>query len=240
VTSFASASATTPTGSSTTDREDDVLLNHRRVGRVAIGMLVTAATLNVLVSWDLTAGAVQWADDGFAGTMESARFRALTVVVEAISFLGAAWVTVPVRVLASVLLVARRRYVQLSAFLLAVVTSELAIGPLKALIDRPRPPDALVATSGASFPSGHAIAGAVTAVALVVALLPPGPRRWRWELRAALVAFVIALSRTYLGAHWLSDVVAGSMIGAGLALGWPALLQEVRDVRLPRRRVQAG
>jgi membrane-associated phospholipid phosphatase len=241
VTSYGSASATTPTGSSTTDREDEaVLLNHRRVGRVAIGMLVAAAVVTVLVSWDVTAGAVQWVDDGFADAMESARFRALTVVVEAISFLGVTWVTVPVRVLASVLLVVRRRYVQLSAFLLAVVTSELAIGPLKALIDRPRPPDALVATSGASFPSGHAIAGAVTAVALVVALFPPGPRRWRWELRAALVAFVIALSRTYLGAHWLSDVVAGSLIGAGLALGWPALLQEVRDVRLPRHRVQAG
>ena len=60
----------------------------------------------------------------------------------------------------------RRRWLQLGAFLGAVVTSELCIGPLKALVDRPRPPDSLIGTSGASFPSGHAIAGAVTAFGL--------------------------------------------------------------------------
>ena len=55
-----------------------------------------------------------------------------------------------------------------AAFVGAVVTSELCIGPVKALVDRPRPPNPLIGTSGASFPSGHAIAGAVTAFGLVV------------------------------------------------------------------------
>jgi membrane-associated phospholipid phosphatase len=215
-----------------------MLLNHRRVGGYAAAMLLGAAVLTFLVGCHATDGAVQWVDDGFADAMEAIRFRGLTEVLEGLSRLGGPWVTVPVRIGASLLLLARRRFVQLAAFLLAVVTSEVAIGPLKALIDRPRPPDALVGTGGASFPSGHAIAGAVTAVVLVIALLPPGPRRWRWELRAAVLAFVIALSRTYLGAHWLSDVVAGSLIGGGLALGWPALLQEFRDVRIPRRRAR--
>ena len=39
-----------------------------------------------------------------------------------------------------------------------------AIGPVKALVDRPRPPGSLIATTGASYPSGHAIASAVTAI----------------------------------------------------------------------------
>ena len=38
----------------------------------------------------------------------------------------------------------------------------------------------------------------------------------------------MALSRVYLRAHWLSDTVAGALLGAGLALGWPALLMALR------------
>ena len=43
----------------------------------------------------------------------------------------------------------------------------------------------------------------------------------------------MALSRVYLRAHWLSDTVAGALLGAGLALGWPALLMAIRHRRDP-------
>ena len=105
---------------------------------------------------------------------------------------------------------------------------------MKALYDRPRPAHGLIATHGSAFPSGHAIAGAVTAVGIVVVLLPPGPARWAWELRAAVFAVVMAFSRAYLGVHWLSDVVAGGLLGTCLAVGWPALLQELRVRRTGR------
>jgi membrane-associated phospholipid phosphatase len=44
---------------------------------------------------------------------------------------------------------------------------------------------------------------------------------------------VMALSRVYLRAHWLSDTVAGALLGAGLALGWPALLMAIRHRTVP-------
>jgi undecaprenyl-diphosphatase len=47
-------------------------------------------------------------------------------------------------------------------------------------------------------------------------------------VNAVLFTSVMALSRVYLRAHWLSDTVAGALLGAGLALGWPALLMAVR------------
>ena len=139
----------------------------------------------------------------------------------------------PLRVAALLLLAWRRHWLRALAFGLAVLSSELFVGPMKAAIDRPRPPGSLIETSAASFPSGHAIATAVTAVGLVLVLAPPGPRRWRWEVYAVEFTAVMALSRVYLRAHWLSDTVAGALIGAGLALGWPALLMAVRHRRDP-------
>ena len=137
----------------------------------------------------------------------------------------------PLRVAALLLLAWRRHWLRVAAFALAVLTSELFIGPVKDATERPRPPGALIETTGASFPSGHAIATAVTAVGLVLVLATPGPSRWRWEVHAVELTAVMALSRVYLRAHWLSDTVAGALLGAGLALGWPALLQALRARR---------
>jgi undecaprenyl-diphosphatase len=68
------------------------------------------------------------------------------------------------------------------------------------------------------------MAGAVTAVALVIVFLPAGPHRRIWELVAVGFAFFMALSRTYLRAHWLTDVVAGVLLGAAAAVGVAAIV----------------
>jgi undecaprenyl-diphosphatase len=206
-----------------------VLLNQRRVLRFALACLLVGGALLALMALDTTADAIQEVDDGFLDVMVSVRFTPLVWLAEAMAFIGSVWVNWPLRVAAMVFLAAKRRWLQLGAFALAVATSEVLIGTLKAAYARPRPPGSLMATSGFSFPSGHAIAGAVTAVGLVVVLIPPGSKRWTWEVRAAIFASLMALSRTYLSAHWLSDVVVGAAIGTGLALLWPALLQGIRD-----------
>jgi undecaprenyl-diphosphatase len=67
----------------------------------------------------------------------------------------------------------------------------------------------------------------------VLVLAAPGPSRWRWEVRAVVFGAAMALSRVYLRAHWLSDTLAGALLGAGLALGFPALLMAVRERARP-------
>ena len=114
------------------------------------------------------------------------------------------------------LLAWRRHWLRLAAFGLAVLTSEVLIGTVKAAVDRPRPPGSLIATSAARLSvracdrqrGDRGRAGARAG--------PPGPARWRWEVYAVVFAVVMALSRVYLRAHWLSDTVAG-----GLARGGP-------------------
>jgi membrane-associated phospholipid phosphatase len=217
----------------------DMILNHRRALFVSACLLAAAILLGVLVAIPASRAGVQSVDDAVRRVAASMQNRPSTLLAEGLSLAGGVWVNWPIRIAAIAVLAVRRHFVQLAAFVLAVLTSEILIGTLKSAYDRPRPPGGLISTSGASFPSGHAIAGAVTAVGLVVVLLPPGPARWRWEVRAVIFAFLMALSRVYLRAHWLSDVVAGGLLGAGLALGWPALLQAVRGRRDPAEPVEA-
>jgi membrane-associated phospholipid phosphatase len=210
-----------------------MLVDSRRALLVSGGLLVGAAVVALLYVLPATRPAVQGVDDAvwrFAVRVEN---KPTTAIAVALSWLGSAWVNWPLRVAALLLLAWRRHWLRLAAFALAVVTSELLIGTLKAAIDRPRPPDSLIVTSAAAFPSGHAIASAVTAVGLVLVLAPPGRTRWRWEVNAVVFTSVMALSRVYLRAHWLSDTVAGALLGAGLALGWPALLMALRNRREP-------
>ena len=47
------------------------------------------------------------------------------------------------------------------------------------------------------------------AFAAVIALVPPGRARVAWGTAAAVFSVLMALSRAYLGAHWLSDALAG-------------------------------
>jgi membrane-associated phospholipid phosphatase len=208
-----------------------MLVDNRRGLLVSACLLTGAVVVTLLYVLPATRPAVQGVDDAvwrFAVRVEN---DPATAVAVALSWLGSPYVNWPLRVAAVLLLAWRRHWLRLAAFALAVITSELLIGALKAAIDRPRPPDSLIATTAASFPSGHAIATAVTAVGLVLVLARPGPSRWRWEVNAVVFTSVMALSRVYLRAHWLSDTVAGALLGAGLALGWPALLMAVRSRR---------
>ena len=69
---------------------------------------------------------------------------------------------------------------------------------------------------------------------LVVVMLRATPRRWMAIGLAASFAGLMATSRTYLAAHWLTDTVAGACIGTGLALVWPAALELERNRRRSR------
>jgi undecaprenyl-diphosphatase len=92
---------------------------------------------------------------------------------------------------------------------LAFVVAGLAEYALKYLVGRPRPAVG-VAFEFDSFPSGHATS--VFAVAAVLGAFYP---RLRWPLYA--VAAAIALGRVYLARHYLSDIVAGALIGLVVA-----------------------
>ena len=116
-------------------------------------------------------------------------------------------------------------------WVLAMAVSQFLIGPMKLLYERERPPMPLVETTSFSFPSGHAVAGAAIAVSLVIVFVPSGPRRRNLEMLAAAFAVLMALSRVYLRAHWLSDATAGAALGVAVAIGAAALIHIIYNRR---------
>ena len=200
-------------------REEDALLpSPRRAALLTAGVVALTAVVFALVAEHGTLARIQRLDDAWLRLMVSGRAPALTVIAKVFNVLGLVYVTLPVRIVLAGYLALRRRWWHLAAFIAAVVASEVLIGLLKGIYDRARPPGSLVATSGASFPSGHAIAASVTVLAAVIALVPAGRRRALWGAAAVAFSILMGLSRAYLAAHWLSDAAAGILLGTSCAL----------------------
>jgi membrane-associated phospholipid phosphatase len=216
------------------------LLENKPADLAVIGVIgLLAIAVCVLVAIPSTRDNIQHADDSFLRGVLAHRTGWLTAVGKVMNVLGSVRVTLPVRILAAGYLAIRRRWWHFAAFVSAIVLSEIVTDTLKVTYDRARPPASLVHTSSSSFPSGHAVATAVTAVALVIAFVPTGRQRAIWGTVAAVFAFVMALSRAYLAAHWLSDAIAGNLIGVSCALV-PALAVEELRSRAERREARAG
>jgi undecaprenyl-diphosphatase len=106
-----------------------------------------------------------------------------------------------------------RRFWAAAFFAAATILSAGLVQLLKGIFGRARPEQILVHADFGSFPSGHVANATTMAVVLAIILR----RTWVWVAGVVYVILML-LSRTYLGAHWLSDTVGGLLLGAGVAV----------------------
>ncbi len=141
-------------------------------------------------------------------------------------FLNVAGGTLSMTVVTAVLtagLAIRRHFTAAVSVALTVAVASGLSSLIKLAVARPRPSDGIVPAGSTSFPSGHTTTAAAITVALVIAF----PFVWSRVLAAVWIP-LMAASRNYLLVHWLSDVLAGAVLGASVALLVTAAVSAVR------------
>jgi len=179
-----------------------------------------------IVRWDVEFA--RWLHEHSSGT--------LVDVFQILTWAGNAIVLALITAVALALLL-RRRLLGTAVLVLAVAAGiELLNAGLKLVFHRPRPELAFIHLDTYSFPSGHAAGSAAiyTLLAVLVAKrLGPGGRVLVGLGTVALL-LVIGFSRLYLGAHYLSDVLAGLSLGLAWTAGWLFAFEALGTARFAR------
>lgn len=152
-----------------------------------------------------------------------------------VSDLGSALVVTPLIIIATLVLWRtgqRRDAITIS--ILAVATQGIVF-LAKQVFARARPETAAGLATGYAFPSGHTTTAAFLACA--IAWLAYRHLRIKYVPTLTLVAalawvFLMAVSRLTLGVHYLTDVMAGALLGiaiGGFGLAGPVILPRLRE-----------
>ncbi len=216
----------------------------RRAGHVtrasltalALGLVAIPFSLLLLLvvdNWGPLARADKGARDGLhAYALDHPVFVA---VMRAFSDSGSSLAWQVVITLVTLWLLSRRSW-RLAVFAVAAAGgSSLLNTVVKLLVHRERPivDQPFLNEPGASFPSGHAQAAAVGYGVLLLVFIPLLTGIWRRVAVAVAVVMVlgIAFSRVALAAHYVSDVVAGIVLGLAWLAAMTALFSAWRVKR---------
>ncbi|TPG35108.1 phosphatase PAP2 family protein [Mycolicibacterium hodleri] len=214
------------------------LSTHRRLGKalLAAGLLMAFTGLAVGVQYGADgAGWVTGLDAGVASWFGTHRSYGWDVVAGVIADIGSPVATATIGLGGGLLLSLRARsvipgFVVVStvggaAFAETIVKAIVVTRPVPAMlaarrlgeIEHPRwEPLKLLPTEPNSFPSGH-VAGTAALVGILAVFIGAGRSRAVRTWLASLVCvtvLVVAVSRLYLGVHWLTDVIGGMILAA--------------------------
>ena len=198
--------------------------------RLGLALFLVASAGFMLVAWQVVQkGPATLLDARLAQWLHANASPGLTDALIAVTQMHApAGIAVLAAGMATYMALKRDHY-WLLAVLLTIPAGMLLNVLLKHGFARPRPlfDQPLVLLSTYSFPSGHA-AYSTMLYGLLAAYVAHRVDNWQWRLASVLVcAAIVALvvfSRLYLGAHFLTDVLAGIAEGiAWLALVWMAV-----------------
>jgi undecaprenyl-diphosphatase len=183
-------------------------------------MATLAVASFVLVAYTVVVGGEPGptpGDETAREIVENLHSAALVSVAKVVTWFGSGVVVWALAAICAALLAWRRRWAEFWVLVAGMVITQIGITEIKDAVDRPRPPDPLVSTSGSSFPSGHAAHSVFylwLAVTIVLRLRPGMARGAAVVTAGFALTALVGRSRVYLQVHYLSDVSAGWALGA--------------------------
>lgn len=201
---------------------------HRRPGwsktvesrKLAILLMLVCAVTAVQIGEGVLDGDTHLIDKALLLLVREQVPRAATGFFEAVTLAGSAKVLIPLAIVATLALLAAGKRFEAALVAASLVLAELLIYCIKMLVQRPRPRLWETETYwGSSFPSGHTLAVAALAVAIVVCATRIRPSVQTPAVIAALLWIcMVGFSRLVLGVHWPTDILVAACLGAFIPL----------------------
>jgi membrane protein DedA with SNARE-associated domain/membrane-associated phospholipid phosphatase len=209
--------------------------DHPRLGRYAVALvdpnrpesasLLMLAVCLLGISWVwssllallLANGGPLAVDHSIHELMGSLRNPLADRLMAGLASLGDAQVLGPAALVVLLYLAWRRRWMAAAHWMAAIVFGLALTAMLEAAIDMPRPP---TAPAGFGFPSVAVTMMTVVLgfFAVLIARELPGRNRVWPYLMAGVLTTLVGFARLYLGAHWPSDILGGTLFGIGWLL----------------------
>ncbi|MET1412973.1 VTT domain-containing protein [Roseibium sp. HPY-6] len=188
------------------------------VGQVAPGEPMVRADLSILNFFDSLRTPVGDKIMVFFTTLgDGVVVTAVTLAVAAYLFLRKAW----------------RRAI---GFVIAMAGTAMFVPLFKLLLHRSRPIELYAGADAYSFPSGHATLTAVL-FGICAVLIAHDLNRWLKATVFTVIAtlvITIGFSRVYLGAHWMSDVLAGLLFGTAMVSAFAFVFGPIHNEKIGR------
>lgn len=200
-------------------------LDKRKLATLLVLILAVTA---IKVSEDAIGGESGPVDNAILIFIHSHVPNALTWLFEAVTLSGSSRVLFPLAALTAIILLYSKHRVEALIVTASAISSAIVIYIIKTIVSRDRPTlwNDTVWYWGSSFPSGHtlAVAAFATAIVLCVSRIRPASRNFALVI-AVLWIFSVAVSRLVLGVHWPTDVLVAMCIGAFIPLAMSVLLE---------------
>ncbi|WP_347159520.1 phosphatase PAP2 family protein [Pontibacter chitinilyticus] len=184
---------------------------------IILAFCINLALLSELAEQVIESESIVTFDKTFTAMLYSMRTEWLSQVLYVATQLGEQWAVFVIGGILTIICLFRKKYALLIAFWITLAGVGISTKYGKKYVSRDRPANvAYYDVEHFSFPSGHATTVLAQFGLIAYFLCRAYRKRHQRQLivaAAALLIIVVGFSRIYLGVHYLSDVLAGFLLG---------------------------